>query len=94
MGARTLKPNFNWPLLIIGILLSSIFFLFGVRQLISSYYATDPHLFLMLFFSSSMIILVNGAIFIVLIILGYKKSHGPGRPEIKQAPPAVDCDEN
>lgn len=66
-------PIDTWPVIICGTFLSALFFIFGVDQLIASYDSTDPYLFLMLFFSSSMIILVNGTIFLMLVVMGCRK---------------------
>ncbi len=89
-GEPILKlPINNWPFLCIGTLLSIVFFLFGLRQLIASYFTDDPHSFLMLFFSSSMIILINGTIFSILLVLGFKKYRGHNDSKSKTGPGVV-----
>jgi hypothetical protein len=87
-------PIDNWPFIAIGTVLSFVFVLFGVRQLVSSYHTTEPYMFLMLFFSSSMIILINGTIFIILLVLGHKKFYHYGRSEGNQAPTDGDDNDN
>lgn len=67
-------------MLVTGIVLATIFTLFGIRQLVSSYCVNDPYVFLMLFFSASMIILVNSTILLILTVLGYRKT----RPDDSQ----------
>jgi uncharacterized membrane protein len=66
----------NWFFIAVGIVLSTVFLSFGVQHLVGSYYIEGPYLFLMLFFSSSMIILINGTILFVLIVLAIRKIRG------------------
>jgi hypothetical protein len=68
----------RWPVISAGILLSGIFICFGVNELIAAYSATTPHGFLMLFFSSSFIILINTAIFLGLLIRCFSLLHSRG----------------
>ena len=53
--------------LIIPVGLGLLFLAFGLYLLVISYYQEDPFLFLALFFSSSFIVLISGAIVIGLI---------------------------
>ena len=65
----------RWPVIGMGIVLSGIFVCFGVNELIAAYSMTTPHGFLMLFFSSSFIILINAAIFLGLLIRSFRLFH-------------------
>lgn len=80
-------PLDTWPIILFGTVLSAFFFLLGVNQLIASYETNDPYLFLMLFFSSSMIILVNGTIFFVLGMMALRKLRHPKQPDNHTDPP-------
>ena len=52
---------------IIFICISIGFLIFGVRLLISSYTLTNAHTFVMMFFSSSLIILISAAFAVGLV---------------------------
>lgn len=65
--------NNSWFVLGLGILLSAIFLLYGVRGLVLSYSMTSPFEFLMFFFSSSMIILINATILLILLVTAFLK---------------------
>jgi hypothetical protein len=79
---RIKLPIDTWPVICCGTVLSAAFFLLGVDQMIASYVtATDPYSFLMLFFSSSMIILINATIFSILVVLGIRKLGGRSAKE-------------
>ena len=69
---KTLLNN-NWFVLGLGILLSAIFLLYGVRGLVLAYSMTSPFEFLMFFFSSSMIILINATILLILFVTAFLK---------------------
>ena len=89
------KPRFKlpidtWPVICCGTVLSAVFFIFGVDQLIGAYRTTNPYLFLMLFFSSSMILLVNGTIFFILVVMGFRRLSQYNQPENKQESPTTD----
>lgn len=55
----------------------SIFFLMiGIDTLIASYHSTNPHIFIMLFFSSNLMILISivGILYPAIKIYGYFKT--------------------
>ena len=89
---RLKLPIDTWPIICCGTIFAALFFLFGIDQLIASYSSTDPYSFLMLFFSSSMIILVNGTILFVLLVLGLRKFRNHKDPENRQNQPIDDND--
>ncbi len=57
-----------WFLQIIMILLSIFFTIFGIDLLIGAYSSNNPFTFIMIFFSSSFIILISITLFIGFII--------------------------
>lgn len=65
----------------IGIVLSGFFVFFGIHELIAAYSMTNPFAFLMFFFSSCLIILINTTIFLVLIVKSYTMFHSQNRTE-------------
>ncbi|MBN2468987.1 MAG: hypothetical protein JXD19_12645 [Deltaproteobacteria bacterium] len=63
----------KWPFLISGIVLAGIFTVHGTYRLVLSYSLNNPLEFIVLFFSSSMVLLIGGTIFIVLFLLAIAK---------------------
>ena len=86
-------PLDSWPIIFCGCVFSAVFCLFGVNQLIASYGAEEPYSFLMLFFSSSMIILVNGTIFVVLVVIGIRKYTYQRTATDEENPPLDDAND-
>ena len=60
-------------MLVSGIIVAGIFLCYGIRWLILAYTLTNPHEFLMFFFSASMVILVNAALLLVLLVSAFLK---------------------
>ena len=68
---------FWWILQVILLLLFCVLLVFGIILLISAYQLKDPFWFIMTFFASNLIILINGALLVGLVLrmlASYRKS--------------------
>jgi len=77
----TISLKNRWIFLGAGIGLAIVFLFFGVRGLVFAYSLTDPFEFIMLFFSSCLIILINATILLILLIISCLKLRSQTRKE-------------
>jgi hypothetical protein len=63
----------RWLILVSGIIVAGIFLCYGIRWLVLAYSMTNPHVFLMFFFSASMVILINATLLFVLLVTVFLK---------------------
>jgi membrane protein implicated in regulation of membrane protease activity len=62
-----LEPLFRWLTRILLTLGACFFLMFGIHVLVASFYLTDPFMFIMSFFGSSLMVLISAAILAGLI---------------------------
>lgn len=61
-----------WVLQVILALIALFFVLFGINLLYMAYHINDPFSFIMTFFSSNLIILIAGVLFVSFILKIYR----------------------